>query len=251
MKNLINILKKETIAMRTLGVVFLAVMLVVVCSVSADAAPVTDQTKSVSATGTIGGVTSLSVAPTSITYGTTSANAYPTNPANNKIVITYSSNYNPWKMMVYTNNMNVPLSTATDGRYAKGGLATTDGKAVVPVKWVAKKGDNTAVPALPTATTYNFVKDKRDEDDPATGTADESWAAAMAGGYPNVAYGGPSGGFCVDPTVPTTYQGDAVTSTTGVALYLAAGWSTSFMSPAAPAGAGTYSTNFVIELYHE
>ncbi len=249
MENLINILKKEIITMRTLGVVFVAVMLIVVCSVSAEA--VTDRTASVAASGSITGTTSMSVSPLTITYGTTSANAYPTVPSTNKIVITYSSNYNPWKMMVYTNNTQVPLSTATDGRFAKGGLATADGKAVVPVKWVAKIGTNATAPALPTATTYNFVKDKRDEDDPATGTADESWTAAMAGGYPNIAYGGPGGGFCVDPTVPTTYQGDAVTASTGVALYLAAGWGTSFVTPSAPAGAGSYSTNFVIELYHE
>lgn len=250
MKNLINILKKEIIMMRTLGVVFLAVMLVVVCSVSAEAA-VTDRTASVAASGSITGTTSMSVSPLTIAYGNTSTNSYPNTPANNKIVITYSSNYNPWKMMVYTNNTQVPNNALPDGRYAKGGLATTDGKAVVPVKWVAKIGTNATVPALPTATTYNYVKDKRDEDDPATtGTQDESWAAAFAGGYPNIAYGGPGGGFCVDPTV-SGFQGDAVTAASGVALYLAAGWSTSFATPSAPAGAGAYSTNFVIELYHE
>jgi hypothetical protein len=250
MKNLINILKKEIITMRTLGVVFLAAMLVVVCSVSAEAA-VTDRTASVAASGSITGTTSMSVTPLTVTYGTTSANAYPTVPSSNKIVITYSSNYNPWKMMVYTNNTNVPNNASPDGRYAKGGLATTDGKAVVPVKWVAKIGTNATAPALPTTTTYNFVKDKRDEDDPATASADESWATAFSQGYPNIAYGGPGGGFCVDPTNAPSYQGDAVTASSGVSLYLAAGWGTSYATPSAPAGAGSYSTNFVIELYHE
>jgi hypothetical protein len=46
-------------------------------------------------------------------------------------------------------------------RYSKGGLATADGKNVVPCKWVAKIGSNTVVPSVPTATTYNFIKDKR------------------------------------------------------------------------------------------
>jgi hypothetical protein len=219
-KRLERIIKKEGgNKMKTLGIILTAIILAAVCSVNAHAVPVTDKTVSISATGSITGTTALSIVPTSIVYGNTAADAYPNTPANNKVVITYASNYNPWKMMVYTNNTQVPLKAdaSGNGRYAKGGLATADGKSVVPCKWVAKIGTNAVVPTMPTAASlHNFVKDKRDEDDPATATNDESWTAAFTGGYPNIAYGGPGGGFCVDPTNstpgPTQYQGDAVTA---------------------------------------
>ena len=129
---------------------------------------------------------------------------------------------------------------------------------LVACKWVAKVGTNTIVPALPTATTYNFVKDKRDEDDPATGASDESWTSAFAGGYANIASGDSSGnGNCVDPQDTSIvdgdglYVGDAVTPASGIAAYIAAGVGTNFVSPAAPAGAGSYSGTFYFDLYHE
>jgi hypothetical protein len=236
--------------MKKYTVLAIILAVIIVFGIGAEAATI-DKTASVSATATISGSTSLNVSPASITYGTTNVDAYPTDPSNGKVVITYTSNYNPWKIDIYTNNTQVPNSTSPNGRYAKGGLATADGKAVIACKWVAKVGSNTTVPTVPTATAYNFVKDKRDEDDPlTTGTGkDESWAAAFASGYANIASGTPGGGYCVDPTKPEPYQGDAITGS--IAVYIAGGFGTGFVSPAVIGGAGSYSSNIYFDLYHE
>ena len=250
--------KKEVNKMKKIEVILSVAVLALVFFAASAYAVTVDKTVSVTAGGTITGSTALSVSPASIAFGTTSADSFPTNPSNAKVVITYSSNYNPWQIRVYTNNTQVPNKagdTTGYGRYAKGGLATADGKAVVSCKWVAKTGTNTTVPAVPTgANLYNFIKDIRDEDDPSTASTDESWTAAQTAGYPNIAYGDATGGHCVDPSNttsgPTQYQGDAVTPTSGVAVYIAAQWATGGMSPADPAGAGTYNSNINFDLYH-
>jgi hypothetical protein len=240
--------------------VMLAVLVLAAAFFCLSAEAAADKTVSVTASGTVVGSTSLSVLPVTATFNT-AADGFPTEPmADKKIVITYTSNYNPWKIMAYTNNTQVENYDAVTktGRYAKGGLATADGKSVVPCKWVAKAGSNTVVPSVPAWNTYNFVKDKRDEDDPSTvdnpATPDvvennESWAAAMTAGYPNLAYGDTAGGFCVDPTIPVTFKGDAVSGS--VAVYIAAMFGTSGMETPVPAGAGTYSSPIYFDLYHE
>lgn len=227
-----------------IAVVAIAVLSMMVVS-HADA--VTDRTVSVTATASVAGATSMSISPTSAVYSTTTADAFATVPTGGKITITYASNYNPWKMAISTNNTQVPNAGSTDGRYAKGGLATTNGKNVVACKWVAQ-APATAAPAVPTAATYNFVKDKRDQDDPATPTDNESWASSFAEGYANIAYGGTTGGVCVNPTKPGN-NGDAVTGS--IALYVAGMFGTGGVTPAVPAAAGSYSSAITIELYHE
>ena len=236
--------------MKKYGVLLTMIVLAMVLCVNAEAA--VDKTASVSASVTITGATSMSVAPSSITFGSYSADAFPTDPADGKIVITYNTNYSPWKIAVYTNNTQVPSYNPVDktGLYAKGGLATASGSSVIPCKWVAKVGSNTVTPTVPSFTSkHNFIKDKRDEDDPATTAYDESWAVALAGGYPNIAYGGGPGakGFCVDPTNdavgPTQYQGDVVNGS--IAVYVASLFGTG------SAGAGSYSSNIYFDLYHE
>lgn len=252
--------KEEVVNMKIIAIALVAA-LCVVSYTSAEAAA--DKTVSVTASGSIAAVTSLAVTPSSITFGTTNADAYPTTPADSKIKIDYSSNYNPWKIRVYTNNVQVtnydPLTKK--GIIAKGGLANGSsgtpgsGTAVVPCKWVAKVGTSSSAPTLSVyKAAANFVKDLRDQDDPITATEDESYAAADAAGYTNVAYGGPAGGFCVDPlnlTKDHEYEGDAITPTTGIAVYMIGLWGTSGMTPAIPASAGSYSTTFVFDLYHE
>lgn len=233
--------------MKKYGVLLIAVILAVTFSVEAYAAA--DKTASVSASVTIAGSTSMSASPGSITFGTFNVDAFPTTPADKKIVITYSTNYNPWKIAIYTNNTQVKL-VAAGGKYSKGGLATADGASIVPCKWVAKVGTNTVVPTVPTFTSaHNFIKDLRDEDDPSTAAYDESWADAYAAGYANIAYGsGPgSKGVCVDPTNsavgPTQYQGDEVDGS--IAVYVAGLFGTGSV------GAGTYNSNILFDLYHE
>lgn len=221
---------------------------VLALGVTAEAAPTIDETASVSATATIAGTTSLSISPASIVFGTTNVNAFPTTPADGKVTITYTSNYNPWKIAIYTDNTQVPMK-ADGGRYQKAGLATADGANVVACKWVAKDPASPA-PDISTIGGYNFVKDKRDEDDPATVDDpllpgiqnDESWITSFAQGYPNIAYGGAGYGTCVDPTLPD-YTGDSVNGE--IVVYIASLFGTY------PGGAGEYSTNFSFDLYHE
>lgn len=239
--------------MKRYTIFILMVIIAVVFCANAQAATV-DKTSSVSAGVTIVGSTSLSVAPSTITFGTYSTDAFPTTPADSKIVITYNSNFNPWKVRVYTNNtqvLNKVGDTTGFGKYAKGGLATADGHNVIPCKWVAKIGSNTTIPTVPSFTSaYNFVKDIRDEDDPSTAAQDESWTAAQAAGYANIAFGtGPgAAGNCVDPTNsapgPNQYKGDAVNGS--VAVYLAGLFGTG-----GGTSAGTYSSNIYFDLYHE
>ena len=235
-----------------LTIVIVIAMLVGYC-VTSEAATV-DQTATVAATATVSGSTTLSVTPTTIAYGTSSTDKYPTTPTTGKVVLTYSSNYNPWKIDIYTDNTAVPLFAQAGGKYSKGGLlsGTAPNQNLVPCKWVAKIGTNTTAPTVPTAATYNFVKDERDEDDSATSAYDESWATGFAGGYPNIAYGSSTGaGFCVDPTNSPSFQGDAVTAASGISVYIAGMFATSGVSPAVPAAGGSYATNFKFDLYHE
>lgn len=255
--------KEEGTKMKMIAIALMAALCVVFYT-SAEAAT-TDKTVSVTASGSITGATALSVTPASITFGTTSVDAYPTIPADSKIKITYSSNYNPWKMRIYTNNTQVALYDPVTklGMIAKGGLATAAGKAVVPCKWVAKVGTSASVPTLAVYKAgSNYVKDLRDQDDPATvddpavpGVQnDESWATSDAQGYTNIAYGGPGGGYCIDPLnqlVGHENEGDAITPTTGVAIYIIGLWGTSGATPAIPAGAGSYSAAFGFDLFHE
>jgi len=249
--------------MKKLMIIISVVSLAVVYCVSAEAA-VTDRTASIKALGSVGPITSLSITPAmspGLTFGTTNADAFPTVPDDKKIVISYTSNYSPWKMMVYTNNAQVNdyNPTTEKGRYAKGGLVlgTGDNVQVVPCKWVAKDGANTAIPALPTpANMHNFIKDKRDQDDPATVTnpdgtlAKEDWASAFAVGYANIAFGDATGGFCVDPTNTTPsdpknkYKGDAVSGS--IAVYIAGLFGTGGAT-----SAGDYSSSIYFDLYHE
>lgn len=255
---------KEEQKMRTLALSIMA-LAVIICCTGIDAYAVVDKSVNITASGTIAGVTSLSVSNTTVTYGTTTADSFPTIPSTKAVNITYSSNYNGWTMRLYTNNSQVPVNgtmygSTNIGRYAKGGLATAaiapSGRVdIVPCKWITKAGTNATAPAVPTAASaHNFVKDVRDEDDPTTSADNESWSSALDAGYPNIAFGGPGGGWCVDPTntnATTKYKGDAISPSTGIKLYVAAGWRTSFMSPSEPAGAGSYSTKFFVDLVHE
>ena len=255
----VNITKEEAITMKRYTLLTLAFVATVLCfAVTANAATI-DKTVSVTATASITGATALSADATAFTYGTTSADAFPTVPTSKRVVLTYASNYNPWKIDVYTNNTQIPLQAATNGMYAKGGLVAGSGPySVVPLKWVAKAPLSAApvASAINFQTSYNYVKDKRDEDDPSTTGVgkDESWAAGLTDGYPNVAWGPVvgGGGVCVDPTNSTAgttqYRGDAINGS--VAVYVAGLFATGGMTPAVPASAGDYSGTICFDLYH-
>jgi hypothetical protein len=225
-------MKKVIIAMFAFAVIF-----------SAANAFAADQTASVTATAKITAATSLSVAPSAITFATTSADSFASSP----ITVTYSSNYNPWKLAIYTDNTQVPAFGSTNGRYAKNGLATTDGLNVIPLKWVAQ-APATEAPSIANIAAYNYVKDKRDEDDlstvaTATASNDESWDGSFAAGYCNIAYGSAASGTCVDPTKTPNYTGDPVTGT--ITVYVAGLFKTW------AGGAGDYATSVGFDLYHE
>ena len=98
--------------MRKLILVTIMATLIALCgSANLLAAPPSGETASVTATASIGGVATLNIAPANIEFGTTNVDAFPTDPVDKKIVLTYTSNYDPWKTAVYTNNTQVPSST--------------------------------------------------------------------------------------------------------------------------------------------
>ncbi|MDD5423441.1 MAG: hypothetical protein PHT32_08535, partial [Candidatus Omnitrophica bacterium] len=78
----------------------------VVSATVAEAAITVDRTATVTASGALAGSTSLSADVASISYGTNTTDRFATAP---KIKLTYTSNYNPWKIMVSTNNTQIPL----------------------------------------------------------------------------------------------------------------------------------------------
>ncbi len=268
-KNVLSIkiqTKKEARTMKKYSLAILILVSVVLCfAVTAQAT--TDKTVSVTASASITGATSLSVDASALTYGATNADAFPTIPVSKGVVLTYASNYNPWKIDVYTNNTQILNKTLTPpgadstvyGMYAKGGLVSGSAPGpfnIVPLKWVAK--NPASVAPLASATDWqglhspNFVKDKRDQDDPATTGVgkDESWTVGFADGYPNVAWGPVPGhsGVCVDPTVGDPFKGDTIDGT--VAVYIAGLFATGGVSPAVPASAGDYSGTIYFDLYH-
>lgn len=256
-KCFLTITKKEEIAMKKWALMTVILAVVMCFTIVAKAGAVTDKTVSVTASASILGVTTLTADATAFTYETTTADAFPTVPGTKRVLLTYASNYNPWKIDVHTNNTQIPLKAVTYGMYAKGGLVAGSGPySAVPLKWVAK-APATAIPTgINFQTSYNFVKDIRDEDDPATTGADknESWTAGFADGYPNVAWGPVvgGGGVCVDPTNttagPDQYRGEAISGS--VAVYVAGLFGTGGVSPAVPASAGTYSGTIYFDLYH-
>jgi hypothetical protein len=252
-----NELKKEVRTMKKCTVLTVA-LIAAIAFFAVTAHAVTDRTVSVTASASIAGSTSLSRDVTSLTYGTTNADAFPTLPADSgKITLTYTSNYNPWKIMVYTDNTQIPLKADTNGRYAKGGLVAGSGPYnVTPLKWITKNPASAApvVPAGDWTTKYNFVLDKRDEDDPDTAAYDESWGYGYANGYPNIAWGPVTGGggVCVDPTNtaagPNRYRGEAINGS--VAVYIAGMFLTGGTTTGTPASAGDYSGTIYFDLYH-
>lgn len=251
-----NFTEKEVRKMKRYALALIIIAAVVFCF-AIPAQATTDKTVSVTASASIAGTTSLTADATAFTYGTTSSDAFPTIPATKRVVLTYSSNYNPWKIDVYTNNTQIPLKAVTNGMYAKGGLVSGTGPySVVPLKWVAKAPASAAPVAgsINFQTSYNFVKDIRDEDDPATVGQNESWTQVFTDGYPNVAWGPVvgGGGTCVDPTNsapgPDQYRGDAISGT--VAVYVTGLFGTGGVTPASPASAGTYSSTIYFDLYH-
>ena len=254
--------KKEARRMKKYNLAILILVSAVLCfAVTAQAT--TDKTVSVTATASITGTTALSADAAVLTYGTTNADAFPTAPVSKRVVLTYASNYNPWKIDIYTNNAQIPLKAADadNGMYAKGGLVAGSGPySTVPLKWVAKNPAST----VPVATAIDwqaiispsFVKDVRDEDDPKTTGAkeNESWADGFANGYPTIAWGPVpgGGGVCVDPTNTASgdnqYKGDTINDS--VAVYIAGLFATGGMTPAIPAAAGEYSSTIYFDLYH-
>ncbi|MFA6320700.1 MAG: hypothetical protein WCY36_02445 [Candidatus Omnitrophota bacterium] len=228
---------KEVNEMKKIAIVLVVMFGVALCASQAFAYTTPDKSTSVSATASVGAVTSLSATPGSVSFSDTAADSF----ASSKVTLTYKSNYNPWKLAIYTNNTGIK-TFANGGPYQKSGL--TDGTNLVPLKWVAKNPSSSA-PSISTIGSYNFIKDKNDEDDPST-TSDDSWAGAVSSSatYAAIAYGTASSGTCIDPTaVSNSYNGDSVSGT--IDVYVAALFGTY------PAPVGSYSTTIGFDLYHE
>ena len=279
-KSILSIITLREVRKMRRCILVMSILVAAVMCFAVTAQAQTDKTVSVTASAKILGATSLSKDVSAFAYGDPTAtpnpippsgDVFPTTPTSKRIVLTYTSNYNPWKIDVYTNNAQILDKTLTPadadstkyGMYAKGGLVSGSAPGpfnVVPLKWVAKDPSSTAPDASAinwTATVSpNFVKDMRDQDDPGTtGTGkDESWTAGFANGYPNIAWGpvAGGGGVCVDPMNTTAgvnqYRGDPISGS--VAVYVAGLFASGGVSPVVPAAAGDYSGTIYFDLYH-
>jgi len=219
----------------------LAIMMVVAFSANAMALDY-DEGAEVTASATVGGITTLSVTGGPLVYGTTDVNAFPTSPADGKLVVNYSSNHANWLLQIATKNTD--LQDIDSSVYQRGGMVQVSADpstVVIPCKWVAKAGGST-LPDIGTIDAYNYIKDVTDADIPDTTTINESWTEAHAAGYANIAYGNADGGFCVDPTAADT-QGDAIDGT--IDLYIAT------LFGDVPPAAGDYTMKVAIDLVHE
>lgn len=192
---------------------------------------------------------------TTITFGAIAATpALWGNLAQQYIGVSVLDNAPSWRLRSMTNNFTTQPSTTTWG-FAYGGLVATNG-AKAPMAWLNNTtllpaGPVTGNPATEPAKGWTFLKDMRDVDDPATlstttangfGNHDESFPAADAQGYTNIAFGAPSFTRIVRPNA--TGGSDELTNTNDAwYFYVEADFKS---SPAA-----SYTSILILELLNQ
>ena len=186
-------------------------------------------TRSIPASATLEGVSTLTVEPVtygggltySIDFGTITLPATFETPGE-YIKVVHNDNSLAWEIKIYTNNFNITLAdwdpygeanygvtpaTATWGFQYGGMIGTVEG-ARLPMGWHARTDDVLAsafevgTATAPVDTGWNFIKDKADRDDPTTTGSDEieSYEGPKKdAAYVNVAYGGPDKQYVIDP----------------------------------------------------
>jgi len=213
-------------------------------------------TDSVPASATLGAVNTLSVeavnyggsATTAIAFGSVSpAAGFLTPPQYIKVV--HDDNSLAWEIKIYTNNFATEPSITTWG-YQYGGMIGLVPGARLSMGWHARVDNSLASafaaddPAADPSEGWNFVKDKRDKDDPATTgpDEDESWLGTTGdAAYANVAFGGPGYQNVVNPEDTVDYSDPDTDKTFVVEVEGCFGVAT----------ADTYSTTISFDLVHQ
>lgn len=183
---------------------------------------------------------------TSITFGAVASPAAVwNNRAQQFVDISVEDNALSWRLRLYSNNFGSAPSTTT-WAFQYGGLIGNVAGAKAPGAWsvlpdtgvVQFGGPGAGNPATGTVNGWTFMKDLHDADDPST-VGNESFAAADATGYDNIAFGSPSFTRIIRPNV--VGGSDALSATfSHFYLFLESDFSS---SPAA-----SYSTNLVLDL---
>ncbi|MEE9316402.1 MAG: hypothetical protein V3U97_04760, partial [bacterium] len=180
-----------------------------------------DVTKSVPASATVTGVSTLSVEPVTYGGGTAAAIAFGSvSPgagflaAPQYVKVDHDDNSLAWEIKIYTDNFATEPSTTTWG-YNYGGMIGLVPGARLSMGWHARVDNSLTLasafaaedPAADPTEGWNFVKDKSDKDIPGTGE-DESWLGPLGdASYANVAYGSPTWQRVIDPLVgPPDYS---------------------------------------------
>lgn len=186
-----------------------------------------DVTKSIPASATLEGVSTLSVEPVTYGAGTAPSIAFGTvSPGEGFLVppqyikVEHDDNSPAWWIKIYTDNFATEPSTTTWG-YQYGGMIGTPG-ARLPMGWHARVDNSLTLalafaagdPAAKPSVGWFFLKDKSDKDipgtyDPDTGDPiDESWLGPEDdAAYANVAFGSASYQRVVDPMHPNQEDG--------------------------------------------
>jgi hypothetical protein len=131
--------------------------------------------------------------------------------------INVDDNAPSWRLSAYSNNFGGAVPDPADwpgtqfgGMISQGGILGQR----APMAWMSlpntvANGPGTGLPSDPTQG-WTFMKDLADQDDPATATNDESFAASDAAGFTNVAFGAASFTNIVRPNLddPATPQSE-------------------------------------------
>ena len=213
-------------------------------------------TGSVPASATLQGVNTVSVQAViyagastgSIAFGSVSPGAgFLAAPQYVRVV--HDDNSLAWEIKIYTDNFGTEPSTTTWG-YQYGGMIGLVPGARLPMGWHARVDNSLASafaagdPAADPSEGWNFVKDKRDKDDPTTTgpDEDESWLGTTGdAAYANVAFGGPGYQNVVNPQDTVDYSDPDTDKTFVVEVEGLFGSAT----------ADTYSTTISFDLVHQ
>lgn len=237
---------------RTFWLLAILVLFLLMASLETSQAEL-DKTASVSASATMGEVSTLKAYARNIDggYDALGINFGTISTLTNRLAPQYvqievrSNIIGPegaWELEIYTKNFpSVPNPDVWGDQY--GGLIGAVVGQRVPMVWQAYR--DTAVVFNPPDDLANsgwlYVKDKNDQDMGETTDYDESWNNAHDGGYTNVAYGGIDYIMVIQPG--TGLQGGVLDDDDKFVVYLGGLFSS--------AAAGTYSTAICFDLYHE
>jgi len=212
-----------------------------------------DVTRSVPASATVTGISTLSVTPvvygggwtSAITFGSVSPSAGFLVPGQ-YIRVDHNDNSLVWEIKIYTDNFATEPSIATWG-YNYGGMIGQVPGARLPMGWHARVANTLTStfaagdPAAKPSVGWNFVKDKRDKDIPGT-AENESWLGPTDdAAYANVAFGGPGYQNIVNPQDTVDYSDPDNDKTFVVEVEGCFG----------SAPADTYSTTISFDLVHQ